>query len=343
MKNITLIIAVLLFASCQKEKISLKTANEVFFLKEKGVSMPIKVYGNMASNKILLMVHGGPGGTSLGYRNKTVLETVETEFAVAFWDQRMAGTSQGSTTDDDINLYKNDLQKVIALLKARYGSDKKIYLLGHSWGGFLTPFFLEEGKNQVLVNGWIQVDGAHDYNLNDSLSKKMLLFYGKKEIANNRNKSQWQEITDYCNSHAYNESADVAFKINSYASSAENYLEVISTKPSNLNIVKSAIKTDRFAVTAQLSNLLVSAKIKKVDLQAYKIPITENLYKLKLPTLLLWGRYDFVCPIGLKDVIKKNIKSTDVSEKTFEQSGHSPMDNEPELFWSTVVDWVSKH
>jgi hypothetical protein len=34
----------------------------------------------------------------------------------------------------------------------------------------------------------------------------------------------------------------------------------------------------------------------------------------------------------LKDGIKKNIRSTDVSEKTFENSGHLPMNNEPEAF-----------
>lgn len=55
------------------------------------------------------------------------------------------------------------------------------------------------------------------------------------------------------------------------------------------------------------------------------------------------GRYDFVCPIGLKDDIKKNIGSTDISEKTFENSGHTPMFVEPEIFWKTVVDWVKAH
>ena len=33
-----------------------------------------------------------------------------------------------------------------------------------------------------MVKGWIHVDGAHNYSLNDSLTKEMLLFYGKKEI-----------------------------------------------------------------------------------------------------------------------------------------------------------------
>jgi pimeloyl-ACP methyl ester carboxylesterase len=60
-------------------------------------------------------------------------------------------------------------------------------------------------------------------------------------------------------------------------------------------------------------------------------------------TIILWGRYDFVCPIGLKDDIKKNIRSVDVSEKVFENSGHYPMDNETSAFWKSVIDWIKIH
>jgi hypothetical protein len=41
--------------------------------------------------------------------------------------------------------------------------------------------------------------------------------------------------------------------------------------------------------------------------------------------------------------IKKNIGSNDVTEKIFENSGHSPMANEPESFWTAVVNWVKVH
>jgi pimeloyl-ACP methyl ester carboxylesterase len=330
-------------AGCQKEEISKTIANDTFFLQEKGTAMPIQVRGNLASNKIMLIVHGGPGGSALSYRDNMMITSVETEFAVAYWDQRIAGGTQGNKNSDEISFYKEDLRKVILLLKSRYGSDKKIYLMGHSWGGFLTPYFLEDGTNQDLVNGWIQVDGANSYSLNDSLTKEMLLVYGKREIAKDKNKAKWQEIVDYCNVHPYNESADVSFQLNRYASQAEDYVEEIIKGPSTIETLKYGIKTNKFPVSSQLSNLVVSALINRTDRQAYNVPITENLFKIKLPTLLLWGRHDFVCPIGLKDVIKKNIKSSDVSEKTFEKSGHSPMNNEPDLYWSTVVDWVKRH
>jgi pimeloyl-ACP methyl ester carboxylesterase len=340
--NLLIIISL---SSCQKEKITISSdAQDAFFLQEGGNALPIQVRGNTASKKMLVIVHGGPGGGgSILYRDNNVINNVEKEMAVAYWDQRFGGASQGNSSNSDVASFKNDIKKVLQLLKSRYGNDTKMYIMGHSWGGFLTPYFLEDGNNQDIVKGWIHVDGAHNYSKNDSLTKEMLLFYGKREIAANKNTATWQEIVNYCNAHAYNESFDVSTQLNSYAGQAEGYMSEVKAGASNLSIALEGANTNKFPITAQLANLYNSARVLKIDRKAYPIPISENLYKIKLPTLLLWGRYDFVCPIGLKADIKKNIRSTDVFEKTFEQSGHSPMFNEPEAFWGTVVNWVKTH
>jgi pimeloyl-ACP methyl ester carboxylesterase len=345
MKKIIFSILIVSFlVSCQKEKISTGTdAHDTFFLQEGGNALPIQVHGNTASKKMLVIIHGGPGGNGITYRDNYVINNVEKEFAVAYWDQRFAGASQGNNSNSDIATFKTDIKKVLQLLKSRYGNDTKMYLMGHSWGGFLAPYFLEDGANQDMVKGWIQVDGAHNYYKNDSLTKEMLLLYGKREIAANKNTATWQEIVNYCNAHPYNESLDVAFQLNSYAGRAEGYLEEVKAGASNLSVIKESVKNNSFPITAQLLNLYNSARVLKLDRQAYDKQISENFYKIKLPTLLLWGKYDFVCPAGLIKDIKTNIGSKDVSEKIFEKSGHSPMNNEPEVFWQTVMDWVKVH
>jgi pimeloyl-ACP methyl ester carboxylesterase len=344
MKYVLIPFIIVINFSCQKEKIS-NGANikDHFFLQSEGVSMPIHVFGNMTSNKILFIIHGGPGDFALGYRNDEVANTVEREFAVVYWDQRFAGGSQGNSGSSDINLFKSDLKKVVQLVKSRYGNDKQLYIFGHSWGGFLTPYFLEEGTNQELFKGWIQVDGAHNYYKNDSLTKEMLLYYGNREITANKNKDKWQTIVDYCNAHAYNESFDVAVTLNSYAGKAESYLDEVINKRGSIVNQLLQFGENNMPITSAVSNVYNSTFIKKIDRQAYSVPISENLYKLKLPTLLLWGKYDFVCPPGLIKDIRNNISSTDITEKIFENSGHSPMANEGTAFWRAVVDWVKTH
>jgi proline iminopeptidase len=346
MKKIILSLLIIIsLSNCQKEKISIGTnVDDAFFLEEEGNAIPIRVKGNTASKKMLVIIHGGPGGGgSILYRDDNVINTIEKEFAVAYWDQRMGGASQGSTSNSNVASFKSDIKKVLQLLKSRYGNDTKLYLMGHSWGGFLAPYFLEEGSNQDMVKGWIQVDGAHNYYKNDSLVKEMLLLYGNQEIAANRNTVGWQEIVNYCNAHAYNESFEVAVQLNRYSTKAEGYMSEVKISRSNLNIAIEGVNTNQFPVTAQLVNLYNSALIRKIDRQAYSIPISENLYKIKLPTLLLWGRYDFTCPLRLADDIKKNITSTDVTEEIFEHSGHSPMFNESEAFWNATLNWLRRH
>jgi pimeloyl-ACP methyl ester carboxylesterase len=80
-----------------------------------------------------------------------------------------------------------------------------------------------------------------------------------------------------------------------------------------------------------------------VDGPTYDVSPDTYLARIQLPTLLMWGEFDFVCPRGLCDDLNVKIGSSDKTIQYFYHSGHSPMMNEPTLFWDTVLDWVGKH
>ena len=53
--------------------------------------MPVLVEGNVDSGVIVLWVHGGPGGTAIGFQNDEFCSAqLEPKYAVAYWDQRAA-------------------------------------------------------------------------------------------------------------------------------------------------------------------------------------------------------------------------------------------------------------
>ena len=56
-------VSLLLATSCQKQGAG--ALDEVFYLKNDGAEMPVFVRGNAAATKVLVIVHGGPGSTSL--------------------------------------------------------------------------------------------------------------------------------------------------------------------------------------------------------------------------------------------------------------------------------------
>lgn len=324
------------FIGCKIDPVTQGIVNDDAFIKQKNQSLFLKVAGNIGSRKLVLIVHGGPGGNSLDYRDSMIKAVLEPNVAVGYWDQRFGGNSQGNAGASGLADYREDLLTVVKFLRTKYGEDLKIYLMGHSWGGFLTPYFLGHENNQQLVSGWIQVDGAHNYPLNDSLTEDMLTKRAAIEIAANRNVSHWKEVLDYCNAHNFSDDYSVSAQLNQYAHTGETLMDSVFLPAGGYSKeASSSYRNNKY-------NGVVSGFL-GVDQPTYEVNPDQYLGAIQVPALFMWGQFDFVCPPSLCDDIRSKVGSTDKSVQYFTHSGHSPMVNEPYLFWETVLDWVIKH
>lgn len=160
--NHVLVLALLVFAtvftpSCNKSELQ---AEDNLRLRHKGADMPIWVRGNLESDKIVLFLHGGPGECAMCLRE--YFSHVEKEVAVAYWDQRIAGSASGNADPATLTYpqFAEDLEMAVRLLKERYPTTE-IFLLGHSFGVEMGWQFLTTGNNQDLVNGFIVLDGIY--------------------------------------------------------------------------------------------------------------------------------------------------------------------------------------
>lgn len=131
-----------------------------FRLRHKGADMPVWVRGNMEARKIVLFLHGGPGECAFCLR--PYFDRVEEHVAVAYWDQRIAGSASGNADPAGLNYtqFAEDLEMVVRLLKKEY-PDAKIYLLGHSFGVEMAWQFLTTADNQGLVSGFVALNGTY--------------------------------------------------------------------------------------------------------------------------------------------------------------------------------------
>jgi pimeloyl-ACP methyl ester carboxylesterase len=348
MKNIiTGIFAFMMFASCHKEEITIsKKAEDVFFLDEKGVSMPIRVYGNTASKTFMLMVHGGPGNDALIYRNDYVKKNVETEFAMVYWDQRSAGASQGNSTlpESKFEDVVVDLEKVITLLKHRYGSNISIFLNGHSWGGFLTPYYLAKGNNQNNIKGWIQTDGAHDFPLLNIYAKEMLIKKASTEIVANRNVTDWNEIKTFCDNLILPTTPEKSLELNEFANNAGRLSPEVEILYNRTALAKLYIANNYPLTNANIfpwkPGKYNDDLFKKLS-QGTDLPARLN--SIKIPALVLFGEWDFICPPKLADDLMSKIGSSYKKKVIFPRSEHSPMlcSDEPQ-YWSEIKTFVNR-
>ena len=65
-----------------------------------------------------------------------------------------------------------------------------------------------------------------------------------------------------------------------------------------------------------------------------------QLHTISCPTLILVGRYDFICPLPRAEVMHEHIPNSRLA--VFDDSGHFPWIEEPELFNQTVNAWLKE-
>jgi pimeloyl-ACP methyl ester carboxylesterase len=338
------VLIVILLAGCQKEKITIsESASDVFYVENAGASMRVQVSGNTASNIYILIIHGGPGVSSYVYRTNYISQNLENKCAMVYWDQRNAGASQGNNNGPNLNLNQmvDDLYKVIQVLKFRYGQNISLFLLGHSFGGLLAADFITRPEYQSMVKGYINVDGSHNYPLNDTLTRQMLINEGEYQVSQKINVVNWDPILSYCNTHTGKFVFEESQQLEDYATAAETYIDSVKQINMVTLILKYSISND-YPLTAMLLNLLYSED-SNFNKELAVTQFSSSLNKVNIPVLLIWGKYDFICPLALGVDFFNRINSTEKRMVISPQSGHDLMFQDESLFCNEVNAFVQKY
>lgn len=284
-------------------------------------NMPVWVNGHKDSKAIILVIHGGPGSDVLDFRtymDGVAFKKIEENFLVAYWQQRAAGQSKG--TDNlkyyTINQYVNDADKVVDKLRKDY-PNKKIIILAHSWGGMLSSSYLIDSKRRNKIAGWIYAAGVHNGTTLNKITISAINEEADSRIARGEDIESWEEIKNVVKENP-NLANQVAYKI----------LDFIPEVP--IKVDNSDFKISDRAIS---SNSVLFKEIVKVDNNPY-------LGNVKIPCLVLWGKYDFAVSKEYKNEFLKNIGSKNVTNINFEASGHYMMFHEPNLFAESVGNFI---
>jgi pimeloyl-ACP methyl ester carboxylesterase len=344
MKIKIFIASLLIMTGCQKKYPELPgLISDTFYVINGGSSMRVLVEGNIESKVVILFVHGGPGEGSVIYNTDYISENIEDKYAIAYWDQRSSGASQGNRNENDLTLDQiiEDLRKVVLVIKSRYGQDTEVFILSHSFGGLVTAGFLTTRDNQNLVRGYIDTDGSHNYPKNDSLTREMLLRTGTEEIAINNHINEWNKIISYCNAHTGNFTFAESRYLEKYAAKAENYMADV-TKVNYFTAVAGKLIRDHAPLTSMLVNLWStqgSGLLESISTREY----SSSLRVITIPVLLLYGKYDFICPPELGNDFYSKISSVDKKMVVSAVSGHNMMFQDRKLFSDEVTRFIETH
>ncbi|MFY0671786.1 MAG: alpha/beta fold hydrolase [Bacteroidia bacterium] len=352
MKKLSLFASIVIFAlsGCyEPQSDDLSQVNDHFYVKSDGANLPVQIQGNLNSKVLVFVLHGGPGGDATIYNEatKTFSDQMEQKYAMVYYDQRGSGISSGKYRKREelsINQHVLDLDRVIAATMFKYGNDHKVFLMGHSWGGTLGTAYLLAPGLQDNIDGWIEVDGAHNFDGTPEIVE-MFKQYAPEMINDGFSTEYWQEVLDFVNNLDTVSDADIT-KLNSYGHGTEQYLanDGFITGEDNFNeLLTYSYRSKHNSITANVNLFFTASGLGMFD-EVSNTNFTDELHNINIPCLFLWGKYDFVVPpaLGIEAYQKVSTPPKQKRMVIFETSAHSPMINQPQAFTDQVIQWIEE-
>jgi len=340
LKIFSILLVVFTLFSCTKESIDLNNLNETIIIRHKNADMPAYVHGNASEKVFLILLHGGPGGTGLQYRLNTIKNQLEENNVVVYFDQRGSGNSQGNYSESDVSvdLMAEDVLALTKVLKAKYGSESRFFLMGHSWGGTLGPATLLKDQSDFM--GWINVDGSHDPKGVYDRYRNNFTNVANEQIALENSVSYWNNVLSLVQNVSSDYNDDDFFKMNRESNKAHEILtQDLGLNQENTD-VDNGFTYNFFTIswnTTKIQSILIEKGLFK------DVSYTNQLSNITIPSLILWGKHDMNVPLSYAYEAYNNLGSNDKELVIFEKSTHSPMFSEPNLFANKVIDFINQH
>jgi proline iminopeptidase len=334
--TILLIVILVTTVSCKKESFYL---HDHFFIKNKGAEMPVYLKGNLESDIIILFIHGGPGGSSSLASFLPVSIDMEDHYGFAYWDQRGSGLSQGNPDPSTFTVeqFVEDLDLVIDALKERH-QNAKIVFYGISWGGALGSAYLSTGDHQNKVAGFINMDSGH--NLIEGLPKSVVFVknYAQEQIDNDVDVSYWTEARDWCATVPDMTIPENYFKYDDYLINTNAYRKDPNQKVKGPDVDAKGVMNSYLSLAIFFNGGYLAKRFNILELN-----LSPQMAKIKIPTLVIWGRHDGVNTIEMGYDAFNSIGGPNFEDKEMvilENSAHEGYIEEQELFSAAFRDFV---
>lgn len=304
---------------------------EKLFIEINGIKQGIFIRGENPQNPVILYLHGGPGTPMLQFISYLEKEPLlEKYFTICYWDQRGSGmTYTKSTGRLTVEEMIEDTRQVTEYLKSCFGQDK-IYLLGHSWGTYLSVKTIEKYPENYIA--YIGIGQVTDQTKSERLAYEYMLKHAKE--------------TD---------DSEVIEKLSKYDPYADDfpqldYLLKVRTEIINKyrighlhrgldfkDIVKAMFLFKGYTAREKI-NWFIGADLSMQHL--FPVILNDDLFKssssFEIPFYVIQGIYDYQVSTALAKEYLDTISAPKKDFFIFENSAHSPNMEEPEKFVEVI-------
>mgnify|MGYP001819313898 CR=1 FL=1 len=284
----------------------------------RGTKQWVLLRGTRSSAPVLLWLHGGPGGSAIGW-NRKYLRALEEDVVFVNWEQRGAGKSYHAADFATITVqdYVDDVVALSEYLTARFNTPK-ILLVGHSWGS--TIGLKAVHRRPDLYHCFVGIAQQVNSVENDTMGYHMVLERarekGDRKVVDKLTKQGPPPYTEE-ESGAYN----------------TLFSHLPSCPPSTCSEISywDAFVPQEYSLFDSLRALRGVLKgTNEVYPQLVDLDLERDIPQLDIPVFFVAGRYDY---IHVQDIAFRYYQSLKAPVKRFhwfERSGHYPCYQEPE-------------
>lgn len=342
MKNIYLFLLLIVLIGCQStEKKNTTTnaenttepINEKTFIQLGGEDQYIEITGANQQQPILLFLHGGPGWPQtphLRYFNSQLSK----EMMVVSWDQPGCGKSYLNNPNPknlSVKSLISNAHELTQYLKKKFNRDK-IFLLGFSYGSVIGLNLADKyPEDYHAYIGVSQIINAQD---NWDISMQWL-----------RQKAQQKQDTAVLKQLDLIDQKDTSVCNTVLDCFMSKYQLLVDYNGTILNpsIAKEIEKAEHYYEDYKDYNWfdVFYYTYSRLGDQQFQTDLT-HIKSIDVPTYFMAGKHDWNLP-GV--VAEKHLKTLNAPKKEFiwfENSGHEPPEEEPELFNKTIIKIVNE-
>ena len=314
-----------------------KSNNDVNTLEEitlGGVKQWILVRGENVANPVLLFLHGGPGFTEMPYTHVDS-PRLEEHFVVVNWDQRGCGKSYNADTPEEtINMeqYLSDTHDLIQLLKTRFSKDK-IFLIGHSWGSILGLYTASRHPEDLYAFiGMGQVVNMRE----GEMTSYRYTVEKAREAGDEEALEMLKGIDPPLYRGGFQSLSIQRMLLARYGGTMCNitYFDLGRIRTSSPYYTDA--DNDNFMMAFGRTRALMWNEMLEVN-------FFEEVSEVRISVYFFTGRYDYTTPFEILERYLDVLKAPHKEIVWFENSGHMPNLDEPEVYQDKLIDVVLKN
>jgi proline iminopeptidase len=285
----------------------------------------------------LLYIHGGPGTAMMPFES-LFQNPLEDHFIVVHWDQRGVGKTYRENPYLDYpasvtyERMVQDTSEVIDLLRARYGKDQVI-VLGHSWGSMIGLGLLEKRSDGIAA--YIGTGQLVDAIRGQEVAYTATLAEAKKQ--NHLKAVQVLEsIAPYPDSLRTSNDP----KVSVFQEWQQYFGFGISRryKGSTMKVLLThALRSPEYSFWDLVAFLDEAERWPILNREIYAFNTSKFDSSYQTPMFMMLGRHDWQTPSTVAADWLESIQAPIKKIFWFEDSAHSPMVDEPELFAQTLI------